>query len=373
MTNWLPRPWRDVLLPAAVACVGVVEMASLAKPGWIAASALEVLACLLLCWRRRWPLVTGIGSGLAVLAIPWTGPALNDASTPIVILLMGSFALARWLPDLRGLIGVAVVLLATLLDYVEVDTREHGIGDVIFVLALLVPPFVLGRITRKLADQKAQLEDQQELIRREAVRAERDRIARELHDVIAHSVSAMVVQTAAAQDVVRTSPDRAEAILADVASTGRRALAETGRLLHIIRDEADELGLQPAPGVSGVPDLVEQFRASGLAVDLAMVQPFPDLPAGVDVSAYRIVQEALTNALKYGDRTAALELAATPTELWIRASNPSNGSTGAGSGLGLLGMAERLSLLGGRLEHRLTAEGRFEITALIPVTPGIPS
>src|SRR4051794_7867559 len=110
----MPRPGRDAILPAAVAVVAVVEMATLAKPGWAAASALEVLACLLLCWRRRWPLVTAIGSGLAVLAIPWVGPALDDSSTPIAILLMGSFALARWLPDLRGLVGIAVVLLATL-------------------------------------------------------------------------------------------------------------------------------------------------------------------------------------------------------------------------------------------------------------------
>ena len=129
------------------------------------------------------------------------------------------------------------------------------------------------------------------------MRAERDRIARELHDVIAHSVSAMVVQTAAAQDLVRTDPDRAERVLADVADTGRRALAETGRLLHVIRDDADELGLAPAPGLADLPALVEAFRASGLTVDLDVREPLPALPVGVDVSAYRIVQEALTNAL----------------------------------------------------------------------------
>ena len=101
------------------------------------------------------------------------------------------------------------------------------------------------------------------------MRAERDRIARELHDVIAHSVSAMVVQTAAAQDLVRTDPDRAEAVLADVADTGRRALAETGRLLHVIRDDADELGLEPGAGLS--PTSTGWWRSSGpsgLEVDL---------------------------------------------------------------------------------------------------------
>ena len=379
MTKWWPAPWRDAILPAALAVVAVIEMALVAKPGWPAAATLEILACLLLCWRRRWPMATCITAGVAVLGIPWTGPALNDASTPIVILLMASYGLARWLPDLRGVFGLGVLLLVTLIDYVEVDTREHGIGDVIFVLALMTPPYVLGRITRTLSEQKAQLLAQQEVIRGEAIQSERDRIARELHDVIAHSVSAMVVQTAAAQDLVRTDPDRAESILADVAATGRDALSETGRLLHVIRDEGDELGLAPAPGVAGVADLVEQFRASGLTVDLELGEPLPELPAGVDVSAYRIVQEALTNALKYGDRTARLALAATPAGLSIRASNPTavspttRADSGAsGSGLGLLGMAERVSLLGGRLDHRLTSEGRFELTALIPVGPASP-
>jgi signal transduction histidine kinase len=375
--DWWPAPWRDAILPGAVAVVAVVEMAFVAKPGWPVAAALELSACLVLCWRRRWPMITSIAAGAAVLGIPWVGPALNDASTPVVILLMASFSLARWLPDLRGILGVAAILLMTLLDYVAVDSRDHGIGDVIFVLALIAPPFVLGRITRKLSEQKAQLLAQQELIRGEAIQTERDRIARELHDVIAHSVSAMVVQTAAAQDLVRSDPARAEAILADVAATGRDALSETGRLLHVIRDDADELGLAPTPGVADVGSLVEQFRASGLAVHLDLAEPLPELPAGVDVSAYRIVQEALTNALKYGDRTAELTLATSPAGLSIRASNPaasstpaSNGRQASGSGLGLLGMAERVSLLGGRLEHCITAEGRFELTAVIPVSPG---
>ncbi len=122
-----------------------------------------------------------------------------------------------------------------------------------------------GSPPRRSSSRSARL-----LVTREAVRAERDRIARELHDVIAHSVSAMVVQTAAAQDLVRTDPDRAERVLRDVADTGRRALVETGRLLHVIRDDADELGLNPAPGVADLDRLVQEFRAEGLDVDLSV-------------------------------------------------------------------------------------------------------
>jgi signal transduction histidine kinase len=199
------------------------------------------------------------------------------------------------------------------------------------------------------------------------VRQERDRIAREMHDVIAHSISAMVVQTAAAQDLVRSDPDRAEAVLADVADTGRRAISETGRLLHVLRDDDDELGLEPAPGLADLPGLVAAFRASGLDVDFNVPEPLPSLPASVDVSAYRIVQEALTNALRYGsDRTARLSVQATPREVSIEASNPSAGLTGSGAGLGLVGVAERVTMLGGHLTHGLR-DGRFELHASLPV------
>jgi signal transduction histidine kinase len=252
-------------------------------------------------------------------------------------------------------------------DYTLVDLREHDLSDVLFVLVLVTPPYVLGRLTRRLAIQKELLEERQELVRREAARHERDRIAREMHDVIAHSISAMVVQTAAAQDLVRSDPARAEAVLSDVADTGRRAIAETGRLLRVLRDDEDELGLEPAPGLADLPGLVAAFRASGLDVDVDIPSRLPELPAGVDVSAYRIVQEALTNALRYGsDRTARLRVSATAAGLSIEATNPSTGRTGTGSGLGLVGVAERVALLGGQLSHGVR-DGRFELHASLPV------
>jgi len=235
----------------------------------------------------------------------------------------------------------------------------------------MTPPYVLGRLTHRLSEQSAQLVRQQELVKQEAARAERDRIARELHDVIAHSVSAMVVQTAAAQDLVVSDPNRASEVLESVAATGRRALAETGRLLHVIRDNENELGLEPAPGLVRLPELVERFRDDGLAIDLELDGQLRPLPVGLDVSAYRIVQEALTNALKYAaDRTASLRLTSTPTTLLIRTSNASSPGTIGGSGLGLVGIAERVSLFGGNLTHGLTADGRFELTATLPVPTG---
>jgi signal transduction histidine kinase len=359
---------RDAALPAAIAVLGALELAGLRPSGWGYGIALEVAACALLALRKRHTLLVCSAAAAANLAIPWVGPQLDEPATPILIGGLAAFSLARHVPSLRGLAGMAVMAAMLLADYSLVDLREHGISDLVFVTALLLPPYVFGRITRRLADQKRLLEANHELVKREAVRAERDRIARELHDVIAHSVSAMVVQTAAAQDLVRSDPDRAEAVLADVASTGRHALSETGRLLHVIRDEADELGLAPTPGLADLPALVDRFRASGLDVSVQVDEPLPVLPAGVDVSAYRIVQEALTNALKYAaDRTAALRLGRTAGGLSIRASNVANGAGGQGSGLGLLGIGERVSLLGGSLSHGVDGDGRFELTAVLPV------
>ncbi len=360
----------DVLVPAALFVVAAVEMLVVRPERWPVALLTEGAAALLLVGRRRWPLAAPTLACAVLLAQPWLGPAMDEVSGIILFLVLSCFSLGRRLPDLRGLVGMAVIWALTFVDYVTVDLRTHDISDVVFVATLSLPPYLFGRLVHRLDRQKELLEERQELVRREAVRDERDRIAREMHDVIAHSVSAMVVQTAAAQDLVRTDPDRAERVLADVAETGRKALAETGRLLHVLRDDDDELGLEPAPGLADLAGLVAGFRASGLDVDLDVPDPLPQLPSGLDVSAYRIVQEALTNALRYGsDRTARLTLAATATVLSIEATNPSDASVGSGSGLGLLGMAERVSVLGGRLTHGRREDGCFELCATLPVPP----
>jgi signal transduction histidine kinase len=227
---------------------------------------------------------------------------------------------------------------------------------------------VFGRISWKLAVQSEQLARQQGLIRDQAVRAERDRIARELHDVIAHSLSAMVVQTAAAQDLLRSSPDRSAALLPSVADAGRQALEETGRLLHLIRDEVDELGLRPAPGLADIPDLVDSFRENGLRVEANIARPAVPLPGGVDVSAYRVVQELLTNALKYADGPVLLGVESAPDRLRISCANAVGSSRiASGSGLGLLGMAERVGQLGGTLDRSRSGDDRFVVEVDIPL------
>ena len=360
--------WRDTWLPGLLAVLATAEMAALDLRRWQISAAVEVGTCAVLVLRRRYPLAAPTIAMAGMLVMPVIGTPLDEPSVPIAIWALSFYSLGRYVADLRGLVGVVLVLAEVFVDYHWFDDRHHNWTDVIFVMALALPPYVLGRVMRRMARQKEELEQAQKIVREQAIRDERDRIARDLHDVIAHSVSAMVVQTAAAQDVVRTDPGKAEQILADVADTGRRALAETGRLLHVIRDTADELGLEPAPGLAQVPDLVDRFRADGLKVDLRIDEPIPVLAAGVDVSAYRIVQEALTNALRYAsDGVVSLSVAAARGQVSITAANRVNGTRSVGSGLGLLGMGERVAVLGGTLTHGVSEPGRFELEAMLPV------
>ncbi len=356
-------------MPAAIAAVAVIEILVVRPDGWGYGLLLETGTAVLLVWRRFWPLVVSVAAAGTLLLLPWVGPQLNELATPILALVLICYSLGRWIANLRGLVGIGLLLLMFLADYLFIDARSQDITDVVFASTLAIPPYIFGRISRKLAVQSEQLARQQALIRDEAVRAERDRIARELHDVIAHSLSAMVVQTAAAQDLVRTSPERAAGLLQSVADTGRKALKETGRLLHLIRDDADELGLRPAPGVKDLPALVEAFRGSGLEVDAELALPANQLSGGVDVSTYRVVQELLTNALKHGDGSAQLTVDSTADRLRISCTNPVGASrVVSGSGLGLQGMAERVDLIGGTLDWRRRPDDRFVVDVDIPLT-----
>jgi signal transduction histidine kinase len=235
----------DVALPLALLALGAAELATLGTTGWVPSVGLEAVAAAALIFRRFRPAIAVPVSAVALMVIPLTGTRMQDAATPIFFYVLGIYSLGRYL-SWRSAVLVLVLTGGLVVADFGFDPADNDWTDVVFILSLAIPPFVFGRVTRRMADQAEQIERQAEQLRDRAVRDERDRIARELHDVIAHSVSAMVVQTAAAQDLVRRSPDRAAALLQSVADVGREALEETGRLLHLIRADVDELGLRPA-------------------------------------------------------------------------------------------------------------------------------
>ncbi|MBV9941798.1 MAG: sensor histidine kinase [Solirubrobacterales bacterium] len=261
---------------------------------------------------------------------------------------------------------------------VIVNNGPH-LGRVIPELAVFAIAWVLGDNIRtrraylaELEARAARLEREREEKARRAVIEERTRIARELHDVIAHNVSVMVVQASAGEELFDVDPKRARESLSAVASTGRAALAELRRLLGVIRteEESADAAYSPQPGIEYIAELVRQVRETGLPVQLSVLGEPRELPEGVGLCAYRIVQEALTNTLKHADASEAevsVRYVADALELQVlddgRGPTPINGET---SGHGLIGMRERVALFGGELSTR-SRDGRgYEVRARIP-------
>ncbi len=263
---------------------------------------------------------------------------------------------------------------------VTVNTGLHP-ERIVPKLALFAIAWVLGDNIRtrraylaELEARAARLEREREEQAERAVIDERTRIARELHDVIAHNVSVMVVQASAGEEVFDTDPVRARESLSAVASTGRAALAELRRLLGVIRAEEDHEGgaaYKPQPGIEYLDELVGQMRETGLAVELSVLGEPRELPEGVGLCAYRIVQEALTNTLKHADASHAqvsVRYVSDALELQVvddgRAVGAVNGDT---AGHGLIGMRERVALFGGELSVGPRAGRGFEVSARLPL------
>lgn len=365
---------RDVAVPLGAAVIATSEALALGPPHLQLVLAVYWAAALLLIARRRWPMLASSVAGLLTLSLTLLGEVVQELASPLLLLILAAFSLGRYLPDLRGL-ATMLAFSAVLLGYTESADGALDIGSVVWVSALLLPPYGFGVVMRTLADRNGKLVEQAELlarlqatVRQDAVNAERTRIACELHDIMAHSLSAMTVQASAAEDVLRSDPERAAHAMREVAETGRRALSETGRLLHLIRDSGDELGLEPDVGLDRLDELVDQFRRAGLAVDLDVSARLDDLPSGVSLSGYRVVQEALTNALKYAvDRAASVQVAVDPAGLHIQVANRGRPGPSVGSGLGLVGMAERVQVFGGELEHGFSDDGQFVVSVRLPL------
>jgi signal transduction histidine kinase len=254
-------------------------------------------------------------------------------------------------------------------------------GRVIPKLVLLAIAWLIGdnlrtrrAYLRELEARAARLEREREEQAERAAIDERTRIARELHDVIAHNVSVMVVQASAGEEVFETDPGKAREALSAVASTGRAALAELRRLLGVIRSEEDEqqgASYVPQPGIDSLDELVRQVRDTGLAVELSVLGEPRTLPEAVGLCAYRIVQEALTNTLKHAQASGAqvsVRYAPDAVELQVlddgRGASAANGQTG---GHGIIGMRERVALFGGDLATAPRPGGGYRVSARLPL------
>jgi signal transduction histidine kinase len=239
---------------------------------------------------------------------------------------------------------------------------------------------VLGRALRRrrlaaaeLQDRAARLEQEREERARAAVAEERGRIARELHDVIAHSMSVIVVQAGAAEQILGNDPARAREALRSIRRAGNDVLDEMRRLLGILRREDEELTLAPQPSIARLDELLGQARAGGLPVELVVHRQPRQLAPGVELAAYRIVQEALTNSRKHAGAAHAQVIRYAPDALELDVVDDGRAAQqGGGTGHGLVGMRERAVLYGGVLEAGARPGGGFAVHARLPLGPRPP-
>ena len=352
-----------------------------------------------LAWRRRFPLSV-LGLTTAVF-VPYRLLQIPEATASSVVLFLalysaGACGAARWRTQVRALATTALTLLiAYSLFVAELDDAaaeaEIEVRLVVFqAFVLLLNAFffaaawVFGDGMRErrereveLREHAAQLEAERAENARRAVLDERVRIARELHDVVAHHVSVMGVQAGAARRVLSARPERAEEALSSIEASSRQAVGELHRLLGFLRQEGDADELAPLPTMRQLGELTAQTReVAGLPVRLSVEGEERPLPPSVDLSAYRIVQEALTNAVKHaGPATATVTVRYGPSALDVEVADDGRGPgfaapANGGTGHGLVGMRERVALHGGRLTTGRRPGGGFVVRARFPLDGG---
>jgi signal transduction histidine kinase len=383
----------DVVLAIAVAIADLGPRLSsestTVRPLDAAGVALLLLPCVALVWRRTRPIpVLLITCGCLLLV------QVRDYVEPPSIflsLLAASYAAGAYCRSRAGILTALAILVGYVVTvHVASPAAPPPMDEAIGVASIVAGTFVLGRslglgraYTAQLEQRAADLARSRESELRGVVAEERSRIARDLHDVVAHHVSVMTVQAAAARRQLDRDPQRSEEAMAAVETTGRTALAEMRRIVGILRSpdddgSPDQTEARPQPGLAELPTLISQIGEAGLPVSLRVIGEPRPLSAGLDLAAYRIVQEALTNSLRHaGPTTAEVVLRYASRELVVQVLDRGHGlaadldnrgrPAARPLGHGLLGMRERVGVYGGELYAGPRAGGGFEVLARVPI------
>ncbi|MET7389760.1 sensor histidine kinase [Streptomyces sp. NPDC005385] len=387
--TWVDSFWAVALL--GITGVNIVSVDGAADHHGSVAETLPIafFLCVVVALRRRMPekmLVLAAVMGFVQLVVDVEVMTADFAMLVIIYTVAADGA--RW----ASRFALAGGLCAGTLAQLRWPANESGALSGVLIAIFQTVPFALAWVlgdsirTRRaylaqLEERAARLEKEREAQAKVAVAAERARIARELHDVVAHNVSVMVVQADGAAYVMDTAPDQAKKALETISGTGRQALAEMRRLLGVLRTGEHQEGGEyvPQPDVEQLDDLIEQCRVSGLPVDFKVEGTPRPLPSGVELTAYRIVQEALTNTRKHGgpNAGASVRLVYFDDGLGLLVEDDGKGAPhelyeegGAdGQGHGLIGMRERIGMVGGTLDAGPRPGGGFRISALLPLKP----
>ena len=381
LRNLARQYWFDLLV-AVLVIVAMLEVAlGRGQPGgaphttlWFCLPAIAILALPIFA-RRRFPFAGPAVFWLVVAGITFVDPLLIPYANALVPVGLAAAFLLGNLRDVRKAgAGLAVVVgSAVTLVY---NIPGHSPSQLVFVPLLFAVGWFAGFAVRERAEQAEAAEvraTEAELARdaaaRIAVAEERVRIARELHDIVAHAVSVMVLQVGAVRHKLPDALAEERDALSGVERVGRAALTEMRRLLAVMRRDGDPAELAPQPGLDGLGSLVNDIGRAGLPVELHVEgEPFP-LPRGIDLSAYRIAQEALTNALKHAHASHAdVTICYAPEEVQIAVRDDGRGAvTGNGHGHGLIGIRERVKLYGGEMTAGTADGGGFILSTRLPL------
>jgi len=362
------RRHSDEALAAALTALALFEIFHVDEPesARLTNAAVVLILGAAAARRARAPLLL-LGLMLIISVTSAALPQLGGRSTEAVtfFILLAVYSAAAHTSGRGALLAGAMTLGLYITDL----TLGSVTPEVVVFLALLLGlPWVAGRAMRgwRLSEQSLEQEKSRTAA---AIAEERARIARELHDVVAHSISVMVLQARGGRRIFQSDPADARQAFAIIERTGHQALEEMRRLLGMLRQSDEKLPLAPQPSLGDLRSLVEQVRAAGLPVQLAVEGEARELPAGVDLSAYRIVQEALTNALLHAGPASARVLVRyrrDDLELEITDDGPGTGD-GSAPGYGLIGMRERVSVYGGELNAGRRPEGGYALLVRLPL------
>lgn len=369
----------DGTLAFVLAVASLLEIFATRDPEthWGGRGAPQVLLALAvtlpLVLRVRFPLAVVLVEVAGVIAVNALASA-NPSFEPFAAMVIAVYSLGAHTDGRRARLGVVLLVLLGLAAVTSSAATGHGVIGLLSPGFWLLAAWVVGRIIRSwrrrtldLEGLTRELEAQRELQAEAAVAVERGRIARELHDVVAHNVSMIVVQAGAAARVLEGAQPHVREALEAIETAGRDTVDEMRRLLGVLREDRDDALLAPQPGLANLEQLLTNVREAGLPVELRVEGAAKPLPPALDLTAYRIAQEALTNALKHaGPARAELVLRYEPSsvEIEVRDNGGGNGG-GGGTGHGLVGMRERVALWGGRLEAGRTREG-WTVRAWLP-------